>query len=100
MTPSGRSPMVPARRSSDTRHENAPIDERGCDVRAGEQRASVGICLSCGDALPAALVRSASLRCHDCRQAGAAIRPELLAPRLDVRQGRGRLRLRLLRPAA
>ena len=100
MTPSGCSPMVPARRSSCSRDEKAPIDERGSDVKASEQRASVGICLSCGNELPAGLVRSVSLRCHDCRQAYAAIRPELLAPQLDAGRGHRRRRLRLLRTAA
>ena len=36
------------------------------------------ICLACGAALAPALERFASLRCHDCRDAGAAIRQELL----------------------
>jgi len=39
---------------------------------------STSICLACGDALSPALARSASLRCHDCRDAAAPIRPELL----------------------
>ena len=36
------------------------------------------ICLACGGALAPALERFASLRCHDCRETEAPIRPELL----------------------
>jgi hypothetical protein len=36
-------------------------------------------CLACGGPLAPPLERSASLRCHDCRDTGAPIRPELLA---------------------
>jgi hypothetical protein len=53
---------------------------------------SISICLACGDALSPALERSASLRCHDCRDTAAPIRPELLS-RMPVRL-RARLRLR------
>jgi hypothetical protein len=31
------------------------------------------ICLACGDDLPAALARSGSLRCHDCRSEEAPL---------------------------
>jgi hypothetical protein len=40
---------------------------------------SISICLACGDGLSPALARSASLRCHDCRDAGAPIRADQLA---------------------
>ena len=46
------------------------------------ERGNRSICLACGAALAAALERFASLRCHDCRDTGAPIRPELL-PSLD-----------------
>jgi len=36
-------------------------------------------CLACGGPLAPPLERSGSLRCHDCRDSGAPIRPELLA---------------------
>ena len=39
------------------------------------------ICLACGGPLAPPLERSASLRCHDCRDTGAPIRPDLLAVR-------------------
>jgi len=37
------------------------------------------ICLACGVTLSPALERPASLRCHDCRDCGSPIRPELVA---------------------
>jgi hypothetical protein len=37
------------------------------------------VCLACGGALAPSLERFASLRCHDCRDTGAPIRPELFA---------------------
>ncbi|MFL6006771.1 MAG: hypothetical protein ACJ744_11050 [Gaiellaceae bacterium] len=46
------------------------------------EQGNTSICLACGEALAAALERFASLRCHDCRDTGAPIRPELL-PTLD-----------------
>jgi hypothetical protein len=42
------------------------------------EQGNTSICLACGEALAAALERFASLRCHDCRDTGAPIRPELL----------------------
>jgi hypothetical protein len=36
-------------------------------------------CLACGAPLAPPLERSASLRCHDCRDEEAPIRPELLS---------------------
>ena len=39
---------------------------------------STSICLACGDALSPALVRSASLRCHDCRDVAAPIHADLV----------------------
>jgi hypothetical protein len=65
-------------------------------VRAAttETRATTA-CLACGDVLTPALERSASLRCHDCRDVAAPIRPELLG------RAKRRFRLRLgLRSAA
>jgi hypothetical protein len=44
------------------------------------QRPSAGICLSCGSDLSEPLRRSASLRCHDCRDSGAPLRRELVEP--------------------
>jgi hypothetical protein len=63
-------------------------------VATNESRMTT-ICLACGEALPPALERSASLRCHDCRDAAAPIRAELVAW-LPV----GRPRRRGLRQAA
>ncbi|MHB8644086.1 MAG: hypothetical protein ACYDA3_14510 [Gaiellaceae bacterium] len=37
------------------------------------------ICLACGEPLPEALARCASLRCADCRDERAPIRADLLA---------------------
>jgi hypothetical protein len=56
------------------------------------EQGNTSICLACGEALAAALERFASLRCHDCRDTGAPIRPELL-PSLDAAPPRP-LRLR------
>jgi hypothetical protein len=53
---------------------------------------SISICLACGDALSPALARSASLRCHDCRDAGAPIRAELVERTQGLWQRRFRLR--------
>jgi hypothetical protein len=53
---------------------------------------SISICLACGDALSPALERFASLRCHDCRDAGAPIRAELLARMPGLFRRRLRLR--------
>jgi len=50
------------------------------------------ICLACGDALSPALERSASLRCHDCRDACAPIRADLLARLPDLFRRRFPLR--------
>ena len=47
------------------------------------EQGNPSICLACGEALAAALERFASLRCHDCRDTGAPIRPELL-PSLEA----------------
>jgi hypothetical protein len=58
----------------------APIDDQ----------TSPSICLACGGALPPALDRSASLRCHDCRDADAPLRPELVVTAQQLK----------LRPAA
>jgi hypothetical protein len=46
---------------------------------ATTERGSTRICLACGDALSPVLERSASLRCHDCRDTGAPIRPDLVS---------------------
>lgn len=35
-------------------------------------------CLACGERLEAALVIVGSLRCHDCRELHAPLRPELV----------------------
>jgi len=48
-------------------------------VRVETAPQSTSICLACGDDLSPALARSTSLRCHDCRDAGAPIRADLLA---------------------
>jgi len=47
------------------------------------EQGTPSICLACGEALAGALERFASLRCHDCRDTGAPIRPDLL-PSLDT----------------
>jgi hypothetical protein len=53
--------------------------DRGSIVRGvTSEHGNTSICLACGEALAAALERFASLRCHDCRDTGAPIRPELL----------------------
>ena len=52
-------------------------------ARVTTEQGNTTICLACGEALAAALQRFASLRCHDCRDTGAPIRPELL-PSLDA----------------
>jgi hypothetical protein len=62
--PGRRRTHLPAR-------EGAAIDERF----------TASICLACGDPLPPALDRPGSLRCHDCRDAGAPLRPELVEPK-------------------
>lgn len=51
----------------------------------------MSICLACGGALAPALERFASLRCHDCRDTGAPIRPELLPPAGAPLAGQARL---------
>ena len=45
-------------------------------------------CLACGGALEQALKVSGSLRCHDCRDLQAPLRPELVEPEhvADVRR--------------
>jgi hypothetical protein len=50
------------------------------------------MCLSCGEELSPSLERSASLRCHDCRDLSAPIRQELLVPATKLRR---RFRLRI-----
>jgi len=55
------------------------------------------LCLACGTVLSPALARSASLRCHDCRDAQAPLRRELVEPAAQPAKLRRRLRLR---PAA
>jgi hypothetical protein len=56
------------------------------------------ICLACGDPLSPALERSGSLRCHDCRDAGAPLRSDLVEQQPALTTPRRR-RWRL-RPAA
>jgi len=74
------------RRTRPPAREGAPIDPRP----------TPSICLACAEPLSAALERTASLRCHDCRDADAPLRAELVDPPQVLRQKR-RLRLR---PAA
>jgi len=38
----------------------------------------MALCLACGKRLAAAFVHCASLRCADCRDANAPLRPELV----------------------
>jgi hypothetical protein len=47
-------------------------------------------CLSCGEAMAPCLQRAASLRCHDCRDTNAPLRPELVEPEAarDIRSRR------------
>jgi hypothetical protein len=79
MRPARRRTHVPAR-------EGAPIDDQFAP----------SICLACGDLLSPALERAGSLRCHDCRDAGAPLRTDLVEPPRELRPKR-RLKLR---PAA
>ena len=44
------------------------------------ERPPHGICLSCGTDLSEPLRRSASLRCHDCRDSAAPLSRELVEP--------------------
>jgi hypothetical protein len=55
-----------------------PSDEDG--IVPSVQRPPAGICLSCGSDLSEPLRRSASLRCHDCRDSGAPLSRELVEP--------------------
>lgn len=49
-------------------------------------------CLACGEALAASLVRSASLRCHDCRDNAAPLRAKLVKKHsTHVRRKRSKL---------
>jgi len=57
----------------------APSDALGI-VQGVERPPRSGICLSCGDDLSEPLRRSASLRCHDCRDSGAPLSRELVEP--------------------
>jgi hypothetical protein len=56
-----------------------PSDHDAIVPDATTESRLTSICLACGDRLPPALERSASLRCHDCRDLSAPIRAELLA---------------------
>jgi hypothetical protein len=60
------------------REEHAPSDV-GAIVPLVEQLPG-GICLACGSDLSEPLRRSASLRCHDCRDSGAPLCRELVEP--------------------
>jgi len=59
-----------------------------------------GICLSCGDGLSEPLQRSASLRCHDCRDSGAPLSRELVEPVAEQLAEPSKKRRRRLRRAA
>jgi hypothetical protein len=71
----------------------APSDAVGM-VRDVERPPRSGICFSCGDDLSESLQRSASLRCHDCRDTGAPLNPELVEPAAATPPRKRRRRLR------
>jgi hypothetical protein len=80
---------VGARRSGHA----APSD--GVAIVPSVERPPAGICLSCGDDLSESLRRSASLRCHDCRDSGAPLSRELVEPCVQhVAPPKRRLRFR------
>jgi hypothetical protein len=62
--------------------------------RADDHMIDKPSCLACGAELSPTLARSGSLRCHDCRDASAPLRNELVEPK------RPRLRHVRLRRAA
>jgi hypothetical protein len=76
----------------DRRRTRPPTDERA----PIDPRSTSSICLACGEPLSAALERTASLRCNDCRDADAPLCEDLVDPPEPLRLMR-RLRLR---PAA
>jgi hypothetical protein len=41
-------------------------------------------CLACGTRMAPSLILAASLRCHDCRDAHAPLRPELVHPKVEL----------------
>ena len=41
-------------------------------------------CLACGTRMAPSLVIAASLRCHDCRDTQAPLRPELVEPKHEL----------------
>ncbi|MEN3311880.1 MAG: hypothetical protein V7645_1209 [Actinomycetota bacterium] len=49
------------------------------------------ICLACGGELPEPLRRTASLRCHDCRELSAPLRVEHARWELTLRVRRSKL---------
>jgi hypothetical protein len=42
------------------------------------------LCLACGESMPPVLRHAASLRCHDCLDADAPIRADLVDPNARV----------------
>jgi hypothetical protein len=71
--------------------ERAPSD--GDAIVTVVAQSPAGICLSCGGDLSEPLRRSASLRCHDCRDSGAPLRRELVEPGTQVATRARRRRL-------
>jgi hypothetical protein len=55
---------------------------------------TTGACLACGVELSPTLERSGSLRCHDCRDADAPLRSELVDEARPAKSRRLRRRLR------
>ena len=49
-------------------------------------RERLSICLACGRRMAPSLVLAASLRCHDCRDAHAPLRPELVDAKPELRK--------------
>jgi alkylhydroperoxidase family enzyme len=41
-------------------------------------------CLACGERMAPSLTIAASLRCHDCRDSHAPLRPELVEPKREL----------------
>jgi hypothetical protein len=80
------------------RNADAPSDDDG--IVPAVQRPPAGICLSCGSDLSEPLRRSASLRCHDCRDSGAPLNRELVEPGVAQPAPPPERRRRLFRRAA
>jgi len=73
---------------------SSSIAPSGADAIVPEvERTPHGICLACGDDLSEPLRRSASLRCHDCRESSAPLNRELVEPAAERLPSERRRRL-------